>query len=202
MDEKLKDIEIKIKNLTVLFVVGFIVIVLLIIGLYFTKGMISNKTNNTNNSSTNSGDTSYDVSKMNEVNVDGAVALFEEKGIKVLYIGRANCGVCVQIVPELNKVQEELKFTTNYFDLNKTNKWQTEMKPLTDLLTFKTTVKTNIQDKDGNTKTVTLNDTVGKIFIEYGFTPTVAIIKDGKMVDGFIGYKSAEDIKTIIEKYI
>lgn len=194
-------IEKKIHNLTYLVIIGFMITILLIIGLYF-KNPTNDSASPKDENSSETTNAAYDVSNMNKVNVEEAVSLFNEKGLQVLYIGRENCGVCVQIVPILNKLQKEFNYKTNYFDLNSTSNWQTEMKPLTELLTFKTTVKTTIKDKDGNSKAVTLNDTVGKIFLEYGFTPTIAIIKDGKMVDGFIGYKDYDSIKEILKKYI
>ncbi len=43
---------------------------------------------------------------------------------------------------------------------------------------------------------------MGNIFIKYGFTPTIVIIKDGKMVDGFIGYKDHDTVKKLVEKYM
>lgn len=200
-ENELAIIKNKIHNLTYIVIIGFVITILLIIGLYFQNPTNQDSSPNDDNSGETT-NTAYDVSNMPKVDVNAAVSLFNEKGFQVLYIGRENCGVCVQIVPILNKLQKEFNYKTNYFDLNSTSNWQTEMKPLTDLLTFKTTVKTTVKDKDGNSKAVTLNDTVGNIFHDYGFTPTIAILKDGKMVDGFIGYKDYDAIKKILEKYI
>lgn len=185
--------EEQIKRLTVIVTIGFVVTILLLIGLYFKDGASTNTS--TNNPTTEN--TEYDVSKMNKVSVNEAKALFDKKGLQVLYIGRENCSACVKTVPELNQVQEELKYTTNYLDLKSLSDWKTEMKELTDLFTVKTTVKTTI-----NGEAVTLNDEIGKIFIKYGFTPTIIIIKDGKMVDGFIGYEDHDTIKSTIQKYL
>lgn len=195
----MENLEIKLKNLTNIVILGFVILGLLIIGLYFKGNSVTNETTKNEEKSSNS---TYDVSKMNEVDVAGALNLFKKDGLQVLYIGRSDCGVCVETVPVLNKVQDELKYKTNYFDLNSTKNWQTEMKELADLFTVKTTVKTTVKNKDGKAETVTLNDTIGKIFLEYGFTPTIIVIKDGKMVDGFIGYKDYDTMKSLIEKYV
>ena len=71
---------------------------------------------------------SYDVSKMNEVDVDEALALFEEDGTHVMYIGRSGCTYCRQFVPVLNQVQEELNFTTNYLNVDTFSKiWSSNL---------------------------------------------------------------------------
>ena len=200
--------ETKIRNLTFIVIFGFVITFILLIGLYFKTGNTATReeaSSNNNSSSTSN----YDVSKMEEVDVDGALALFDSKEVEVLYIGRSNCSACIATVPYLNQVQEELKYTTKYLDLNVIMKkyqdmydssdddyaekvWagiQSEIKPLTDLLTVVGTAN----GESGQ---------IGKLFYDNGFTPTVAVIKDGKMVDGFIGSRGADDIKTMIEKYL
>ena len=116
--------EEKLRNLTFIVILGFIILGILIIGLYFKDGSSSsnNSSNNTNtNSESSSADSDYDVSAMNEVDVDEALALFEEEGTHVLYIGRSGCTYCRQFVPVLNEVQEELGFTTNYLNAQTKN---------------------------------------------------------------------------------
>ena len=194
--------EEKIRNLTFIVILGFVVTFILIIGLYFRDGGTSSNTTTGNNSGGSSSSTSeYDVSNMTAVDVDGAVDLFDEEGTHVLYIGRSNCSVCIQFVPVLNEVQEDLGFTTYYLDvLDYINNWEStkdELEPLTELLTIETTVRTTI-----NSENVTLEDTVGNLFYDYGFTPITVIIKDGEMVDGFVGYRDAETLTDLIEEYL
>lgn len=191
--------EEKIRNLTFIVILGFVVTFILIIGLYFRDGGTSSNTTTENNSGGSSSSTSeYDVSNMTAVDVDGAVDLFDEEGTHVLYIGRSNCSVCIQFVPVLNEVQEDLGFTTYYLDvLDYINNWEStkdELEPLTELLTIETTVRTTI-----NSENVTLEDTVGNLFYDYGFTPITVIIKDGEMVDGFIGYRDKDSLTELIE---
>lgn len=193
--------EEKIRNLTFIVILGFIIMFILIIGLYFRNGgSSSNTTNNGSNSGGSaSSNSNYDVSNMEEVDVDEALALFEEEGIHVLYMGRSTCSVCVQFVPVLNEVQQNLGFKSYYFNVETSNwsDFQDEIKPLTDKLTVETTVRTTM---DG--ESVTLEDTVGNLFYEYGFTPVTIIIKDGEMVDGFIGYRDNETLTDLIEQYL
>ncbi len=193
--------EEKIRNLTFIVILGFIIMFILIIGLYFRNGgSSSNTTNNGSNSGGSaSSNSNYDVSNMEEVDVDEALALFEEEGTHVLYMGRSTCSVCVQFVPVLNEVQQNLGFKSYYFNVETSNwsDFQDEIKPLTDKLTVETTVRTTM---DG--ESVTLEDTVGNLFYEYGFTPVTIIIKDGEMVDGFIGYRDNETLTDLIEQYL
>lgn len=193
-------LETKIKNLTFIVLIGFIILTILTFGLYFKDGsttktnsnntsISNNGSNAENNNDSNNSNTEYDVSKMNPVNVEKALALFKEKGTHILYIGRANCSVCVSTVPVLNKVQEELKYTTNYFDLNQTTNYKTEMKELAEK--FKIDAKVNNEE-----------GTIASLFLDHGYTPTIIIIKDGKAVDGFIGYREYETLKELISKYL
>ncbi len=206
------NIEVKLRNLTFIVILGFVILGMLIIGLYIKGGVFGSRSSGTGtNSESGESTTQYDVSKMTALSVSDAVKLFDKDGVSLLYIGRSNCGVCIEVVPSLNKVQEELGYKTNYVDLKvlmdkytyydeeaKANKldWssiQKELKPLTDLMVdFKTTVSSNGEK---------ITDTIGKLFYDQGFTPTVAVIKDGKVVDGFIGYKSEDAVREMMEKY-
>ncbi|MCM1053011.1 MAG: thioredoxin family protein [Ruminococcus sp.] len=184
------NLEVKIKNLTYIVLLGFLVIGILIIGLYFKgNNSYSSGNNSSSGGSSNSDAVSYDVSKMNAVNADEALALFNDKGTHILYIGRSNCSVCVSLVPLLNKLQEELKYTTDYYNLTQTQNWKTDMAELIEKFTIETTV---------NSET----GTIAKLFSDHGYTPTVIIIKDGKAVDGFIGYRDYDTLKELVSKYI
>lgn len=177
-------IEVKLKNLTFIVIIGFIIIGLLIIGLYF-KGGVSTKNSGTTN---NGGETvKYDVSKMKQVTGDEAAKLFDEKGTHFLYIGRSTCSVCVTLVPELNTVINDMTLTLNYLPLNQT--FRTDFKDLFDKLDIETTVNNN-------------KGTFGELLEEYGYTPIVIVIKDGKMVDGFVGYRDANKIEDLFKKYL
>ena len=38
--------------------------------------------------------------------------------------------------------------------------------------------------------------------MENGFTPATIVIKDGKVVEGFFGYRNAETLTELLEKYL
>ena len=182
--------EEKIRNLTYIVIIGFVVMAILIIGLYFQGD--SNTANN-NSSGSSSSTTEYDVSEMNEVSVDEAVALFEEEGTHVLYIGRSGCTYCRQFVPVINEVQAELGFTTNYLDVQEyINNWQgssDELEPLAELLT----IEASANGESG---------TLGDLFLERGYTPVFVVIQDGEVVEGFFGYQGAEAVTSLLEEYL
>lgn len=186
----METIEYKIRNLTYLTVIGFAIVIILIIGLYF-KGSSSQASTNNNNNQSNNNEVEYDVSKMNKVNGNQAAELFNEKGTHILYIGRPTCGICVSLVPILNQVQDELNYKTNYLLLD--NNFRTEFANLFGKLTIETSITSNGEKFEG---------TYGEILKEGGFTPVVIVIKDGKMVDGFIGYQNYESTLSLIKKYI
>ena len=192
--------EEKLRNLTFIVILGFVILGILIIGLYFKDGVSTNN-NNSNNNGSNSSTESYDVSKMNEVDVDEALALFEEDGIHVMYIGRSGCTYCRQFVPVLNQVQEKLNFTTNYLNVDTFAKiWSSnltseakELKEKVQELTDKFTVEASANGETGK---------LGDLFIENGFTPVLIVIKDGKVVEGFFGYRDADNLTEILEEYL
>ena len=187
--------EEKIRNLTFIVIFGFIIMFILIIGLYFKDGGSSNNSTKSSSSSSSSESSSsdYDVSQMKEVDVDDALALFDEEGTHVLYIGRSTCSVCVQFVPVLNEVQEDLDFKTNYLDVNAfTNNWSAAKEDL-EPLTNKMDIEASANDKKG---------TLGELFVNYGYTPALVIIKDGKVVEGFFGYRDKDTLAGILEEYL
>lgn len=185
--------EEKLRNLTFIVVFGFIILGILIIGLYFRDGSSTTSNNNSTNNGSSSSTEEYDVSAMNEVDVDGALALFEEEGTHVLYIGRSGCTYCRQFVPVLNEVQEDLGFTTNYLNAQTfMNDWsgsQDELEPLTDKMTIEATA-------NGET------GTLGELFLANGFTPALVVIKDGEAVAGFFGYRDADTLTELLQEYL
>ncbi len=185
-------IETKIKNLTYIVLVGFLIIIMLLIGLYF-KGTTEKSTTTNNQGGSTSGESiTYDVSKMNKVTGSEAAKLFNnKKDTQILYIGRPGCGICVNLVPELNKVISDLNIDINYLELD--DKFRTEFADLFGHLTVETKITSGGKTYEG---------TYGELLNEGGFTPMVIIIKDGKMIDGFIGSRTSDTIKTLFQKYL
>lgn len=130
----------------------------------------------------------YDVSMMHEVNVAGAIKLFGQKGTYVLYIGRADCGACVNYLPSLQDAQAKFGYTTQYLDLNKIDFSSSDYDKLKEKLDIDYTMTVS-----GEEKTETFGTWMG-------YTPMTIIIKDGKMVDGKIGSIAYESLIALLKE--
>ncbi len=193
----------KIRNLTFIVVLGFVIVFMLLIGLYIKGGSSDSGSSNTGTSQGgSSSSSSYDVSKMNAIAEDEIDTLLSDKKTHIVYIGRSTCSVCVQTVPVLNQVQSDLGFTLDYIPLELKNSesdsgeghafstWVTYMRNLIDAMKD---VDATVNGEDG---------TLGGLFEAHGYTPVVVVIENGKVVDGFIGYRSADAMKEIFNKYL
>lgn len=134
-------------------------------------------------------ETNYDVSKFNELDINNVLSLFEQKDLAVIYMGRESCHFCVQYVPILNAVQEELGFKTYYLDTLKIDVTSENYDKFIAKLDKK-------YEMDGE------NKTLGEFYKTYGYTPITIIIKNGKMIDGHIGYTEKNALKELVSKYL
>ncbi len=131
----------------------------------------------------------YDVSKFDEIDINKALALFDQKDLAVVYMGRETCHFCVQYVPIITSVQEELGFKTYYLD------------------TLKMDVTSEFYDKfinklDKKYELDGENKTIGEFYKLYGYTPITIVIKNGKMIDGHIGYMERDYLMGLLDKYL
>ena len=111
---------------------------------------------------TNEGE--YDVSMFEQIDANGLKKAFDSSEIQVVYLGRATCGYCVQFLPILQQAQSEYGYTTKYIDISA------------------------VSDKDAE-KITAMDDFLAE---NYGTTPLVILVKDGKLIDGHIGYAEYE----------
>ena len=113
----MEKLETKMKNLTFITVLGFAIVIILLIGLYFKNGSTT-KTNTTNNTTNSSNETDAEaeyektMKEFESVTVDGAMALYDKEGTYILYIGRKDCSVCQMVAPVLKEVQGDLEYKT------------------------------------------------------------------------------------------
>ena len=117
--------------------------------------------------------TEYDVSMFKSINASQFEEAFNSSSIKVIYMGRSTCSYCVKFLPNLQKAQKEYGYKTLYLDI--------------------TTVSQDDQKK--------ITELDESFFGEnYGVTPTVILVKDGKIVDSHIGYSEYSDYTSFLEK--
>ena len=131
--------------------------------------------------------TKYDISMMKTVTVEDVLEMFESKDTYVLFVGRESCEVCVDILPALKEAQIQNNYITQYLDIEKVDRQSEKWYELVDKLTMKST---QTLTEDGTGEEVT--DTYGYFLHEYGFTPTIVVIKDGKQIAGSIGGSEKE----------
>ncbi|MBP3461817.1 MAG: thioredoxin family protein [Bacilli bacterium] len=111
----------------------------------------------------------YDVSMFDTVDTEKTINLFDSKDIQVIYIGRSTCGYCVKFLPVLQQAQKEFGYKTKYLDI--------------------TTVTTEEQQ---NAILAKDNDE-GFLSQNFGSTPMVLLVKDGKIVKGWVGYAEYDE---------
>lgn len=106
----------------------------------------------------------YDVSMFTSVNAKEAVKAFDSNDMQVIYIGRSTCGFCVKFLPVLQQAQKDFGYKTKYLDITTiTNEEDQEL----------------LLSKDNDENFLTKN---------YGSTPLVLLVKDGKLIKGWVGY--------------
>lgn len=147
-----------------LMIVLYIIVALLAIDtiILFTSNVkISGNSNNTYSSTGENVD--YDISMFDEVNTDEAIDVFESKKTQVIYIGRDTCGYCVKFLPTLQQAQKDFDYTTKYLDITKVSESD----------------QAKLLAKDNDEEFLANN---------FGSTPMVILVKDGEMVDTWVGY--------------
>lgn len=123
----------------------------------------------------------YDVSEFTEVDYSGLKNIMKDKGTHVVYMGRATCGYCAMFIPIMKEAQIKYNFKTYYFDVTRVFNYENN----------------TVVDENAYEKLTTYNE-----FFENNFlaTPMIAIFKDGKYVDGTIGYQDLDTYSAFLEK--
>ena len=165
--------EEQFKKITICLYVIIALLVINTVAILTTKGNSTTKTETTEQTEETGENTEYDVSMFKSINASQFEEAFNSSSIKVIYMGRSTCSYCVKFLPNLQKAQKEYGYKTLYLDI--------------------TTVS-----EDDQKKIVALDE---DFFNEnYGVTPTVILVKDGKIVDSHIGYSEYSDYAKFLEK--
>ena len=127
----------------------------------------------------------YDTRPFNIVDNKKALELFESNEPQMLVIGKKTCSASKELLPSLVIAQTTGKYKTNYLELTDLKKGSEDYNKLLELLDYE-------YQKDGETKP----------FREYmGATPMVIVIKDNKMVYGYLGLMNNTVVSTIAKQY-
>lgn len=165
----------------------YIIIIITIINLICSFIIISKFDNKTNEKET----TSNQVSTNSNYNVSMFTSLMPAditKKIKngdefVLYIGQEQCTYCQKMLPTLQQAQTNYGYETVY--LNVASSGTTSSNEYAEMAKLLNVKKTS----NGETKE----------FGEFKVTPMIAVIKNGKMIDGMIGYNTYDNFIKFLE---
>lgn len=134
----------------------------------------STKKTATNTTTQEQESTEYDVSGLDAIDANAFLSLFSDKksGTNIIYLGREGCSYCTAFLPHLKQAQSDLNFTAKYLDISA------------------------VSEEDAN-KITALNDFLST---NYGYTPIVIVTKDGKYVDGSVGYLEYDELVDFLNK--
>lgn len=176
MKEEINATEVK-DLLKKLLTCAYIVIALLAVNtiISLTQSSVSSENSESTEQTGTEENIEYDVSMFDTVDSNKVVDLFDSEKTQVIYIGRSTCGYCVQFLPVLQKAQEDYDYTTKYLDIT----------------TVTTEGQSALLAKDNEEKFLENN---------YGATPVVLLVKDGKLVDGWVGYAEYDTFASFLEE--
>lgn len=169
-----------------LYVIAVLLVINIVIGIVNTNntGILreysSESEKNTDNNN-NDEVPEYDVSKFSEVDYSGLKKIMKGEGTHVVYIGRSTCHYCAMFIPVMAEAQEKYGFKTEYFDITR-------------VFDF---TKNSVVDQDAYNELSKYNSFFKENFLS---TPMVVIFKDGKYVDGTIGYQDINTYSSFLEK--
>lgn len=127
--------------------------------------------------------TTYDVSMFQEMSPSEITRKIKNGDEFVLYIGQEKCTYCQKMLPTLQQAQKDFGYTTIYLNVESGEVTSSnEFKEMSKLLDVTMTA-------NGETKE----------FGEFQLTPMVAVLKDGKMIDGMIGYNTYENFANFLK---
>lgn len=165
------------KILTCLYIIIALLALNIIMSAINNNSTTTSTTKKTTTTTTVQENTDYDVSNFEAIDADKFVEAYKGDELKVIYLGRANCGFCVKFVPVLNEVQENYDFKTLYLDIN------------------------NV-DQTGVNNIIALNE---EFFTgdntAYGYTPMTLIVKNNEIVDYQVGYSDYSTLEALISKH-
>ena len=126
-----------------------------------------------------------DSSLYNKVNIEGIDYLFNDSTPKLLLIGTDSCSATVKYSKTLNFEMIKYNYKVYYLNLEEVDMESDAYKNFIKKLDFD-------YEQDGKP---------GKFYDFMGLTPMTVIIKNGKMVYGYIGTMSSGALDTVTELY-
>lgn len=167
------DINAEILNKILICLYALIIILIVNTAILLVK---TNFKSTDNNEVEEQESTEYDVSMFTKVTAENLKEAIETEDVKIVYVGRSTCGYCVKFLPVLQKAQTEYNYETLYLDI--------------------TTVTTTEQQD----KILELDNEEGFLSENFGGTPMVLMVQDGKIIDTWMGYAEYSTYTAWLEK--
>lgn len=169
------------------FILCFYIIILLLVINLICHIIVISKVNGSERNDTNTNETkqssTYDTSMFTALSPSEIITKIKSGDEFVLYIGQEKCQYCQRMITTLQQAQQAYGYTTVYLDVaSSTVTNSSAYNEMAKLLNVKVT---------GNGET--------KEFGEFKVTPMMAVIKNGKMVDGMIGYNTYDNFTKFLE---
>lgn len=161
------------KNFNKLLTCLYIIIGILLINTIILYTVVSDNKKETTTEETEN--TEYDVSMFEKITANQLVDLFDSDKTQVIYVGRATCGYCVAFLPVLQKAQNDFDYKTQYYDIS----------------------SLTTEDKD---KIVALDNSEKFLATNFGSTPMVLLVRDGKLIDGWVGNYEYSKFESFLTK--
>ena len=177
------------KDTKKLFLLLYVMLGLLVVNTCFVIFDGSSKTTTTDTKEEEETNTEYDVSSFNKINETQFLATVKKSDIQVIYLGRATCGYCVQFLPNIKQAQEDYKYTTNYVDITAVDTSSDDYKAMTTMIN-------NMTDTFNKEHNYTGDNAYEYL---YGYTPTILITKNNKIVDVWVGYSDYSTFASWLE---
>ena len=129
-----------------------------------------------------------------KITVANANKMIMEDELTFIYFGYQGCNACDIFAPILKTVTDEYDMKVKFINTKEIDRKSKEWKKLTDKMTKKQKISTKNDDTVKNE-----NKTIGDFLYENGYTPTVVIFKNNKLVDGHVGGLNSVDLIKMIE---
>ena len=112
-----------------------------------------------------------------KIDFEGVKSAFDSKDTQVIYVGRSTCGYCVQFLPALQQAQEEFGYKTKYYDIGDVTQESLQSN------------REELAKYDDDDKFIDTN---------LGATPMVLLVRNGKLVKGWVGYAEYEEFEKFL----
>ena len=145
-----------------------------------------------NGNSGGSNNTTTDENEFTTAKLDDVLKLFDNEGKTVVYLGKDGCSWCEKFIPHLQEAQSAYGYKTVYLDVTTVSKSSNSYSEFLKKLDG----KEYTLDPDGEGDQT---HTYGEWYDQFGFTPMLFIIEDGKFKDGIIGYYDQTGLNSFLE---